>query len=126
MTIEEVAAAARVIGQLEPRPGRAFGGDDPVYITPDIYVYKIGDDFHVVLNEDGLPKLKINTLYRDVLAQSDRQRSPKDTRELRAGQGALGDVADQVDPPAPAHDLQGDAEHHPATSATSSSTASPT
>jgi RNA polymerase sigma-54 factor len=39
ITIEEVAAAANVIGGLEPRPGRGFGGDEPVYITPDIYVY---------------------------------------------------------------------------------------
>jgi RNA polymerase sigma-54 factor len=77
--IEEVAAAAHVIGQLEPRPGRAFGGDEPIYITPDIYVYKIGDDFHIVLNEDGLPKLRINSLYRDVLAK-DKQVA-KDTRD---------------------------------------------
>ena len=68
-TLHEVAVAARVVGGLEPRPGRGFGGDDPVYITPDIYVYKIGDDFHVLLNEDGLPKLKINSMYRDVLAK---------------------------------------------------------
>jgi len=67
--IEEVAVAARLVGRLEPRPGRPFGGEDPVYIVPDIYVYKIGDDLHVVLNEDGLPKLRINALYRDVLAR---------------------------------------------------------
>lgn len=67
-TLQEVADAARVIGGLEPRPGRGFGGEDPVYITPDIYVYKIGDDFHVLLNEDGLPKLKINSMYREVLS----------------------------------------------------------
>jgi len=77
--VEEVAAAARVIGQLEPWPGRAFGGDDPVYITPDIYVYKIGDDFHVVLNEDGLPKLRISNTYREVLASG--KRAEKGTRE---------------------------------------------
>ncbi len=70
VTIEEAAVAANVIAALEPRPARAFGGEDPIYITPDIYVYKVGDDFHVVLNEDGLPKLKINTLYRDVLAKN--------------------------------------------------------
>ena len=76
--IEDVAAAARVIGQLEPRPGRAFGGDDPVYIVPDIYVYKIGDDFHIVLNDDGLPRLRISNLYRDVLSRG--RATPKDTR----------------------------------------------
>ncbi len=73
--IDEVAVAARVISSLEPRPGRAFGGDDPVYITPDIYVYKVGDEFHVLLNEDGLPKLRISSLYRDVLSR-DQQVAP--------------------------------------------------
>jgi RNA polymerase sigma-54 factor len=68
-TLEEVAAAANVVAQLEPRPGRAYGGDDPIYIVPDIYVHKIGDEFHIVLNEDGLPKLRINALYRDVLGK---------------------------------------------------------
>jgi len=67
--IEDVAAASGVIARLDPRPGRAYGGDDPIYIVPDIYVHKLGDEFHIVLNEDGLPKLKINSLYRDVLAR---------------------------------------------------------
>ena len=78
-TMEALAAAAHVIGNLEPRPGRAFGGEEPIYIVPDIYVYKVGDDYHVVLNEDGLPKLKLNALYRDVLAKS--RDVAKDTRE---------------------------------------------
>jgi RNA polymerase sigma-54 factor len=78
-TIEQLAAAAQVIANLEPRPGRAFGGEDPIYIVPDIYVTKVGDDYHIVLNEDGLPKLKINSLYRDVLARS--RDVAKDTRE---------------------------------------------
>jgi len=64
-----VAAAAGVIARLDPRPGRAYGGDEPIYIVPDIHVYKVADEFHIVLNEDGLPKLKINSLYRDVLAR---------------------------------------------------------
>jgi RNA polymerase sigma-54 factor len=80
ITIEEVAAAANVIGGLEPRPGRGFGGDEPLYITPDIYVYKVADDFHVVLNDDGLPRLRINGLYKDVLAKKDKVVS-KDTKE---------------------------------------------
>jgi RNA polymerase sigma-54 factor len=76
--VDEVAAAARVIGSLEPRPGRAFGGDEPIYIVPDIYVYRVGDDLHIVLNDDGLPRLRISNLYRDVLARSSNM--PKDTK----------------------------------------------
>ena len=78
VSVEEVVEAAKVIGRLEPRPGRAFGGEEPVYIIPDIYVYKIGDDFHIVLNDDGLPRLRINSLYREVLARGGN--APKDTK----------------------------------------------
>ena len=77
--IKEVAAAAAAIGDLEPRPGRAFGGDEPIYITPDIYVYKVADEFHILLNEDGLPKLRISNAYRSVMAQG--RNAPKDTRD---------------------------------------------
>jgi len=79
VSIEEVSDAARLIGRLEPRPGRAFGGEDPVYILPDIYVHRVGDDFHVVLNDDGLPRLRINSLYRDVLSKGNP--ASKDTKE---------------------------------------------
>ncbi len=78
VSVQEVVEAAKVIGRLEPRPGRAFGGEEPVYIVPDIYVYKIGDDFHIVLNDDGLPRLRINSLYREVLARGGT--APKDTK----------------------------------------------
>jgi len=78
VSIQEVAVAARVIGGLEPRPGRAFGGDEPVYIVPDIYVYKIAEDFHVVLNDDGLPRLRISNLYREVMARDSK--TAKDTK----------------------------------------------
>ena len=83
VSVEEVAAAARVIGTLEPQPARPFSGDDPIYIVPDIYVYKIGEEFHVVLNEDGLPKLRINNLYRGVL--SGAEQVAQDTKEYVQG-----------------------------------------
>jgi RNA polymerase sigma-54 factor len=81
VTIEEVSGAVDIIAQLEPRPGRAFGGDDPVYITPDIYVYKVADEFHILLNEDGLPKLRINNVYRDVLSRKGSGEAAKDTKD---------------------------------------------
>ncbi len=78
--VETVAEASRVIGSLEPRPGRPFGGEEPVYIVPDIYVHKVGDDYHVVLNDDGLPRLRISQLYRDVLTGGPNGVA-KDTRD---------------------------------------------
>jgi RNA polymerase sigma-54 factor len=79
VSVTEVVAAADIIGQLEPRPGRAFGGDEPVYIVPDIYVHKVNDDFHIVLNDDGMPRLRINGLYREVLSRGNG--ASKDTKE---------------------------------------------
>ncbi len=67
VTVDEVAEAVSVIISMDPRPGRRLSDEETVYISPDIYVFKVGDDYEIVLNEDGLPKLRINSFYRDVL-----------------------------------------------------------
>jgi RNA polymerase sigma-54 factor len=67
LTVEEVVKAVKVISRLEPKPGRAFNGEDPQYITPDVYVHKMGDKYVTVLNDDGLSKLRISGMYRAAL-----------------------------------------------------------
>ncbi|MCZ6570592.1 MAG: RNA polymerase factor sigma-54 [Deltaproteobacteria bacterium] len=79
VSVQEVAIAARVIGSFEPRPGRQYSDETPVYITPDIYVHKVGDDYHVVLNEDGMPKLRVSSAYRAVLNRDNG--AAKETRD---------------------------------------------
>jgi len=69
---EDVIRAVKIIHSLDPKPGRAFDTEEPKYITPDLYVYKIGEEFVVVLNEDGLPRLHINAFYRQILANNNR------------------------------------------------------
>jgi len=66
-TLDEVQEAVNVIIHLDPFPGRLYHSEPPAYITPDIYVHKIEDKFVVTLNEDGLPKLKVNNLYKGAL-----------------------------------------------------------
>ena len=53
---------------MEPKPGRGFATDDTHYITPDVYVQKMDDDYVVSLNEDGMPKLKVSNFYRSAMA----------------------------------------------------------
>ncbi len=67
VSLEEVIAATKLIEQLDPRPGRNYTGDDAQYITPDVFVYKLGEDYTVVLNDDGLSKLRISGTYRAAL-----------------------------------------------------------
>jgi RNA polymerase sigma-54 factor len=69
--LEEVLGAVLIITSLEPKPGRQYSDEETIYITPDIYVFKVGDDYEIVLNEDGLPKLKINGYYRDILTSKE-------------------------------------------------------
>jgi len=71
VTLSEAVEACELIAHLEPRPGRRFNTNATHYITPDIYVYKIDGDFVVSLNEDGQPKLKINSFYKKLLSGSD-------------------------------------------------------
>ncbi len=65
---EELIRCAKIVQNMEPKPGRGFATDDTHYITPDVYVHKIGDEYRVTLNEDGLPKLKISSFYRNAMA----------------------------------------------------------
>jgi RNA polymerase sigma-54 factor len=67
ISFEDVVEAARAITHLEPRPARNFTAEDPYYIIPDVYVYKDGEGYRIVTNDDGLPKLKVSDRYRRFL-----------------------------------------------------------
>ena len=65
--LEEIYEATKVIMGMDPRPARAYGAEAPQYITPDVYIIKIGEEFLVTLNDDGLPRLRISDLYREAM-----------------------------------------------------------
>src|SRR6218665_46887 len=67
VTLEEVVEASKLLPKLDPKPGRNFSGDDAQFITPDVFIYKMEDDYTVVLNDDGLSKLRISGMYRNAL-----------------------------------------------------------
>lgn len=69
---QDIYEAAKFIAMLEPRPGRNFTVEDPAYITPDVYVTKVGDDYIVGTNDDGMPKLRINEVQAKALMKDPR------------------------------------------------------
>jgi RNA polymerase sigma-54 factor len=71
VSLDKVLDAVSVIAFLEPKPGRLYNDEDTIYIIPDVYVYKMGGEFMIFLNEDGLPKLRISSFYRETLAKKD-------------------------------------------------------
>lgn len=68
VNVEEIYDVAQVIADLDPRPGRNYAPQEPQYITPDVYVHRVGDKYFVVPNDDGMPKLKISGFYRSAMA----------------------------------------------------------
>lgn len=65
--IQEVIEMSQIILGMDPKPGRAFVANDTQFITPDVFAYKVGEEYVVSLNEDGLPRLRISNLYRNLL-----------------------------------------------------------
>ena len=63
----DVISAAKFITTLEPRPGRQFGDEPAQYIEPDIFVFKIKNEFVISLNNSGLPRLGISSLFRQAM-----------------------------------------------------------
>lgn len=67
VSVEEIVQAARAISALEPKPGRDYGEGETRYVTPDVFVHKVGDEFVVTLNDDGMPRLRVSQFYRRML-----------------------------------------------------------
>jgi RNA polymerase sigma-54 factor len=68
-SMDEVVSAVNVIKSLEPKPGREFSDETPQYINPDIYVYKLENEFVILLNDDGMPKLRVNSFYKNSITR---------------------------------------------------------
>ncbi len=65
--LEEIVEMTKIIYSMDPKPGRLFLSNDTQYVSPDVYVYKVGDEYMVSLNEDGMPRLRISNFYKNVL-----------------------------------------------------------
>jgi RNA polymerase sigma-54 factor len=64
---EEVSQHLEVVKHLDPKPGNRYSPSKSAYILPDVFVVKEGDDYKIVLNDDGLPKLRISPTYKRML-----------------------------------------------------------
>ncbi len=69
--MDTLSAAIHLIRQLDPRPGYRHGEEDQIYITPDVYVHKEGDGYIVLLNDDEVPQLHINSYYRQAVRRGE-------------------------------------------------------
>jgi len=82
--MEDLTGAMKLIRELEPKPGRNFStpGEEPQYVTPDVFIVKVGRDYLVQLNDDGLPRLRLSRFYQRELKRSTTLEKGSEEREF--------------------------------------------
>ncbi|HOA82518.1 MAG TPA: RNA polymerase factor sigma-54 [Thermodesulfovibrio thiophilus] len=73
ISIDEVLKAVKIIEKLEPRPGRNFSKTMVNVPVPDVYVNKVEGQYQIILNDEGIPKLRLNKLYRQLFTEKKLQ-----------------------------------------------------
>ncbi len=66
--LREVEIAVLLISRMNPKPGSIYSEEKIQPIIPDVYVVKSGDEYKIILNDDGLPRLRISNFYREIMA----------------------------------------------------------
>ena len=79
--LEDIQAAVEIIKGFNPKPGASFPSTgDEIYVSPEVFVEKVDDEYVVTMNERDLPRLRINNLYKD--AMKHRDKTEKETYEF--------------------------------------------
>jgi RNA polymerase sigma-54 factor len=78
VTLEQVLEEMEIIKRLDPKPGRKFSADEAQPVVPEVTIEKVGDDYVIRFEDDGMPQLRINRTYRQMMESKD---SSKETRD---------------------------------------------
>jgi RNA polymerase sigma-54 factor len=73
LPIDKIVEAQRIIHEFEPKPGSIFTNSDTQYIQPDIYINKVGDNFVIGMNDEGIPRLRVSNYYKNIVQQAGKQ-----------------------------------------------------
>jgi RNA polymerase sigma-54 factor len=80
LPLDETMAVVESIRHLDPKPGKKYNAQSGAYVIPDVYVLKIDKGYTIVLNEEGLPRLRISPFYRRLIDRNNPEATPE-TRE---------------------------------------------
>ena len=79
--LSEVLQAVCIISSMDPKPGSVYTEERIDTITPDVYVFKAGDEYKIILNDDGLPKLRISNFYKEIMGGSNTYPDAESSRK---------------------------------------------
>lgn len=78
--MDDIIAAVKIIEGLDPRPATSFSNVETNYIVPDVFITKTEEGYQIILNEDGMPRLRLNSSYRKLLLR--KESLTKEEREF--------------------------------------------
>ncbi len=84
---EVIQEAIEIIGTLDPAPGRRFADDSNRVVVPDVTVEKENGEWQIFLNQDYIPRLRLSSTYKDLIAKGrlSKQESDYLREKLRSG-----------------------------------------
>lgn len=78
--MDDIITAVKIIEGLDPRPATSFSNIETNYIVPDVFISKTEEGYQIILNEDGMPRLRLNSSYRKLLLR--KESLTKEEREF--------------------------------------------
>src|SRR3954463_16151212 len=79
ISLDDLREHVEIIRNLDPKPESRYNPSQSQYVIPDVYVIKVEDQYVAMLNEEGLPQLRISPVYKRLL-----DKSSENTHETRA------------------------------------------
>ncbi len=92
--MDEIQIAIEEIGSLDPSPGRKFAADSNRIVAPDVTVERDGDKWNVILNSDYIPRLRISSTYREMIAKGSLSKQERDylRERMRSGKFLISSI----------------------------------
>ncbi|MFA6960285.1 MAG: RNA polymerase factor sigma-54 [Opitutaceae bacterium] len=91
---DDVQEAIEEIGALDPAPGRRFAEDSNRVVVPDVTVEKDDNEWKIHLNSDYIPRLRISSTYKDLIAKGSLNKQERDylRERIRAGKFLINSI----------------------------------
>ncbi len=94
LSTDGIHRAIEVIAELDPAPGRRFAADQNRTVAPDAKIEKIGGEWTITLNDEFIPRLRINRAYKDLMAKGKLDSKEKEylKNQIRSGKFLIGSI----------------------------------
>ena len=94
LSTDAIHKAIETIAELDPAPGRRFAADQNRTVAPDARIEKIGGEWTITLNDEFIPRLRINRTYKDLMAKGKLDSKEKEylKNQIRSGKFLISSI----------------------------------